>query len=419
MASVGRVSSAGTVRSKVVDLPRILVVHPRLRTLGGGNLLAAWTLQALSSEFNVSLATLEPVDYTALNVTFGTSLRNGDFDVHLPPPGYQRILRSMPTAGALLDICMAMRWAQDVDRRERYDILFGTSNEMDFHRRGVQYIHYPWFYLPRPEFEMRWFHRIPGVLGMYRRSCLALARATPSGLRRNLMLANSQYVAGQIRKAHGTGAQVVYPPVPGDFVELPLERRRMAAAAVGRVHRSKRWDMAVDIVESVRRRGHDLTLTLIGHGEDTAYAAQLEALAVTRPWFRFLRDVSRAQLLTELSQHRYGIHPMRDEHFGIAPAELQRAGCIPFVHNSGGQVEIVGGDARLTFDSTDDAAERIARVIENPALEHELCGQVAERKNWFTAERFCDSVREIVTQFAANGTGTEPRTADSAKCASA
>jgi glycosyltransferase involved in cell wall biosynthesis len=415
MASAGRVSAAAAVRSKIVDQPRVLVVHPRLRILGGGNLLAAWTLQALSSDFEVSLATLEPPDYTALNVTFGTSLREGDFHVHLPPPGYQRFLRSIPTAGALLDICMAMRWAQDVDRRERYDVLFGTSNEMDFHRRGVQYIHYPWFYLPRPEFEMRWFHRIPGVLGMYRRSCLALARATPSGLRRNLMLANSQYVAGQIKKAHGTGAQVVYPPVPGDFVELPFEQRRLAVAAVGRVHRSKRWDMAVDIVESVRRRGHDLTLTLIGHGEDTAYAAQLEAMAAARPWFRWLRDVSRAQLLKELSQHRYGIHPMQEEHFGIAPAELQRAGCITFVHNSGGAVEIVGGDARLTFDSVEDAAERIARVIENQPLERELRGQVAERSNWFTSKSFCDSVRQVTAQlageFAIHKSSRDPREA--------
>ncbi len=168
--------------------------------------MAAWTVQALCSDFDVSLATLEPVDYTALNVSFGTSLREGDFEVHLAPPGYQRILRNMPTPGALLDICLAMRWAQDLDCQGCYDVLYGTSNEMDFHRRGLQYVNYPWFYLPRPEMELRWFHQIPGLLSMYRRACLAIARATPAGLRRNLMLANSQFVVGRIRKAHGTGA---------------------------------------------------------------------------------------------------------------------------------------------------------------------------------------------------------------------
>jgi glycosyltransferase involved in cell wall biosynthesis len=381
--------------------------------------MAAWTLEALRSDFDISLATLEPLDYAALNDSFATSLREGNFQVHIAPPGYQRILRYRPTQGALLEICLIMRWAQDLDRRERYDVVYGTSNEMDFHRRGLQYVNFPWYYLPRPEIELSWFHRIPGALGMYRRSCLALARATPSGLCRNLMLANSQFVVGKIKQAHGAGAQIVYPPVPGDFVDLPFEQRRLAVAAVGRVHPTKRWEMAVEIVESVRRRGHLLELTLIGHSDSPAYAARLQAMAASRPWFRWIRDASRAHLLAELSQHRYGIHTMREEHFGIAPAELQRAGCITFVHNSGGQVEIVGGDRRLTFDSVEDASERIARVIENPALEHELRGQVAERRSWFTAERFCDSVREIVTQFATNGTGTELRPTGSAKSATA
>jgi hypothetical protein len=84
---------------------------------------------------------------------------------------------------------------------------------------------------------------------------------------------------------------------------------------------------------------------------------------------------------------------MVEEHFGIAPAELQRAGCVTFVHNSGGQVEIVGSDTRLTFGSVDDAAERITGVIENPVLEQELRGQAAERKNWFSTETFCGCAR--------------------------
>src|ERR1700722_4977564 len=124
---------------------RILVVHPRISSTGGGNLLAAWTLQALRSDFDVSLATLGPVDYAAVNVSFGTNLREGDLAVHLAPLGYQRILRNMPTPGALLEICLTMRWGQNVDRQGSYDLVFGTSNEMDFHRRGLQYVHYPWF----------------------------------------------------------------------------------------------------------------------------------------------------------------------------------------------------------------------------------------------------------------------------------
>jgi glycosyltransferase involved in cell wall biosynthesis len=383
-----------------MNKPRVLVAHPWLRPSGGGNLVAAWTLEALCTDCEVSLAALEPVDYREVNRNFGTSLRDGDFTVHVAPRFHQTILRNMPTPSALLDMCLTMRWAQDLDHRGHYDVLFGTQNEIDFHRRGIQYVHYPWLYLPRPVAEVRWYHRVPGALSLYRKSCMALARATPEGLRRNLTLANSEFVAGRIDDVYGIRARVIYPPAPGKYAERPWDRRRLAVAAVGRIHPGKRWDMAVEIVERVRRRGHDLALTLIGHSDDLAYTARLEAMSATRPWFRLLRDVDRNQLLAELAQHRYGIHPMEEEHFGIAPAELQRAGCIPFVRNSGGPVEIVGGDRRLTFDGVEEAAQKIARVVEDPALERELVSQVAERRDWFSTERFCQSVREIVAQFA-------------------
>src|SRR5579871_3381488 len=191
--------------------PRVLISHPRLVPRGGGNVVAAWTLQALRSEFDVSLATLEPVKFEALNLSFGTELRSEDFHVHIAPAKYQTVLRSLPTRGALLGIALTMRWAQEMDRQKHYDVLFSTENEVDFHRRGIQYIHHPWLFLPRPEQEIRWYHRLPGVLPLYRRSCLALSRATVAGLGSNLTLANSRFVAGRFRKLYGADAEVVHP----------------------------------------------------------------------------------------------------------------------------------------------------------------------------------------------------------------
>jgi glycosyltransferase involved in cell wall biosynthesis len=383
---------------------RVLICHPRLRPSGGGNVVAAWVLQALRSEFDVSLATLEPVNCQALNLSFGTCLEPGDFQVYVAPAMYQAMLRSLPTPGALLDIALTMRWAQDVDRKARFDLLFSTENEVDFHRRGIQYIHHPWLYLPRPEPEMRWYHRLPGALKLYRKSCLALSRATVAGLGSNVTLANSRFVAARFRHVYGTDAEVVHPPVPGDFPETSWAERRLAVAGIGRIHHYKRWDVVVEIVEAVRKRGHDLKLTLIGHSDEAAYEARLEAMTASRPWFRLLRNLSRAELLSELSQHRYGIHAMHEEHFGIAPAELQRAGCIPFVHNSGGPVEIVDDDPRLTFDTVEDASEKITRAIEDSSLERELRTQVAERRDWFSSERFCESVRRTVMQAVRDAT---------------
>jgi hypothetical protein len=47
----------------------------------------------------------------------------------------------------------------------------------------------------------------------------------------------------------------------------------------------------------------------------------------------------------------------------------------------------------------EEAAAKIAAAIENPALERELVNQVAERRDWFSTEKFCGSIREIVAEF--------------------
>ena len=143
-----------------------------------------------------------------------------------------------------------------------------------------------------------------------------------------------------------------------------------------------------------------MTLTVIGHEEIESYGRSLRALAATRPWFRIVHDLSREELAATIARHRYGIHAQEEEHFGIGPAEIQKAGCITFVHNSGGPVEIVGGEAALTYDGVGDAVEKISRVLTDKALEARMREHVARQRERFTAEHFCESLRGIVRAFA-------------------
>lgn len=380
---------------------RVLVAHPRVTASGGGNGVAAWTLQALRERYDVSLATLQPVDCDALNRSWGTSLRPGDFRVHVAPAEYQRFLRVLPTPGALLELCLTMRLARSLDRRHGYDVLVGTQNEIDFGRPGVHYVHHPWKYLPRPAHEMRWYHHVPGVLPAYRALCQRLAGATDAGLGRNLSIANSAFIAGRMRQVYGIDSVVVFPPVTSDFPDVPWERREAAMVAVGRIHASKRWEMAVEIVEAVRGRGHAMGLTLIGHRDDAECLERLERLAATRPWFRLRLDVTRDELLATVAGHRYGIHTMEEEHFGMGPAEILSAGCLLFAHDSGGPVEILGGEERLLFAGVPDAAGKIARVLEDAALGAALRERLAARRGLFTTGTFCTRMREIVDRFGA------------------
>jgi len=376
--------------------PTVLIAHPYVLPSGGGNSVAAWAVEALRDEFEVTLAVLGPVDCEALNRSFGTSLRPSDFTVRIPPPSLRGLLRCFPTPGALLEQCVIMRWAQTLDRKQRFDALLATQNEADLGRAGLQYVHYPWAYLPRPEIEMRWFHHIPGVLDGYRNFCRRVARASDEGLRRSLSLANSSFVADRIRDVHGVESKVLYPPVPGGFPPVAMEDRVHGIVALGRMHGCKRWEMAVEIADRIRSRGVELSLTLISHRDIIEYGARLEALAATRPWFRILFNLPRHELVQEVARHRYGLHTMDNEHFGIAPAEMQRAGCITFVHRSGGPMEIVGHREELMFSDANEACERICRVAQDAALAAGLKRFAEERGRFFSENRFCAELRGYV-----------------------
>lgn len=383
----------------MLNRPRVLVAHPHFSALGGGNVVVAWTLQALRDEFDVTFATYVEPDLAAINRAFGTDLAPGDFRLRLAPAWRQRFLDALPIGGALLSSSLAANWAREVDREHPHDAVVYTQNEANLGRTGgVQYIHYPGFYLPRPEIEMRWFHRLPGTLSMYRSICFRLGQLTQESVRNNISLANSRFVAGKIREVHGVESRIVYPPVPGGFPSKPWRSRRNAAVCVGRMHPTKRWEMAADVVAEVRKAsGQDIGLTLIGHIDHPAYAAGLQSRAAqSGGWFRILPDLTRAQLREEVANHRYGIHTMEEEHFGIAPAEIQQAGCILFVHASGGPMEIVGDDPRQMFRTVEEGAARMTSVLADESLQSELLAAGALRNDSYSTQRFCESMKDIV-----------------------
>jgi glycosyltransferase involved in cell wall biosynthesis len=279
-----------------------------------------------------------------------------------------------------MEIAVTARWARALAAEVRADILLSTHNEMDFGRPGLQYVHYPWAYLPRPDIEMQWFHRIPGVLAAYRGLCQLVAGGSLEGRGRNLSLANSRFVAGKIKEVYGVNSEILYPPVPGSFPGVPWQERRSAAVAIGRMHPVKRWEMAVEIVELARSRGVDIGLTLINQPDSIDYGRRIAGMAAGRPWFRLLTGITREQLAAEVARHRYGIHAMEDEHFGIAVAEMVRAGCIPFVHDSGGPVEIVGGHRELRFRTVEEGAAALQSVMEDSALEERLRDALGQQR---------------------------------------
>jgi glycosyltransferase involved in cell wall biosynthesis len=145
-----------------------------------------------------------------------------------------------------------------------------------------------------------------------------------------------------------------------------------------------------------------ITLTIVGTWDRYVqrYYDELRRLAAaTGSWVEFRHDLTRAEVETLMASSRFGIHGMRAEHFGMAPAEMMRAGMIVWVPNGGGQVEIVDAEPQLVFDSDQEAVEKILDILNNPQQQQRLRDALRHRSEEFSEARFVREVREVVAAF--------------------
>ena len=378
---------------------KILVIQPNLQPPGGGQSVCAWMLQALRDSYDVSVLSWRPVDLEPINHFFGTSLTAGDMTLYRVNPVLARLLDSLPTTASLLRTAILLRQARRMG--QRFDVLVTGNNEADFGRPGIQYIHYPWNNFPRPAVDMRWFH-FAWAVGCYYRLCEAIGMFSRDRITANVTLANSDWTAARVRECYpGIVTRTVYPPVAGDFSDIPWGRRENGFVCIGRISPEKQLEKIIRIIERIRSMGHDAHLHIIGTPDDDACSARIARLArENASWIELESDLSRPELVRRICSHRYGIHGMPDEHFGMSVAEMVAGGCIVFVPDGGGQTEIVGGLRELRYECPDDAVEKIHRALSSAAEQERLREALSKRRELFSVHHFTRSIRKIVDGFA-------------------
>ena len=305
----------------------------------------------------------------------------------------------IPLQLALLELSLLVQRARKLHRENRYDVIISTIGEFDFGARAIQYVHYPWAHFPRPDVDYRWYHFLPLLLA-YRSLCTKLSGYTRVAVGRNETLVNSSWTKRLYEEWYSAPASVLYPPVPGGFPEVPPESRDLAFVSVGRISAEKELVKTIEILDRVRGFGYDVRYRIIGVRSKEAYYKRLVALAREKgDWISFHLNMPRDEMVRLIAHCRFGIHGMVGEHFGIAPAELQRAGCITFVPHDGGPVEIVGGDERVIYRSIEDGVEKIVRVLGDSDLEQAVRRDVEKRAELFSETRFMAELRSVIEDF--------------------
>ncbi|MCK4546085.1 MAG: glycosyltransferase [Candidatus Eisenbacteria sp.] len=219
-----------------------------------------------------------------------------------------------------------------------YDLIVSTSHcvaKGARRNRGVHvcYCHTPMRYVW--EFFDEYFADAPGgALSQ------AFLRAVVAYLRRwdlrtldrvDHFVANSENVAGRIRKHYGREAEVIYPPVETDFF-TPGGDREEFYLVVSALVPYKRVDLIVDAFRHLRR-----PLVVVGKGPEE------RSLRDRAPdWVSFEGWVD-PEALREYYRRCRALVFAGLEDFGIGPVEAQACGTPVVAYGQGGVLESVRG----------------------------------------------------------------------------
>ncbi len=382
-----------------MDRPKIAIIHPCLIVGGGSESKALWMLETLKDNYEVFLLTMGRVNLNVFNEGYGTNLKRDEIKIISIPIPYLFRKRFDALRGYRL-----ARFCRKV--ASDFDLIISTYNTMDFGQRGIQCIaDFSFDDRLRRAFHATLkglnslFYRASPARSIYLKLANILAGDSKDGWKRNLTVANSDWTGKVMKEAHGIDSVTIYPPVASEFPDIPWDKREDGFVCLARLVPEKRIDRIIEILERVREKGWNIHLHILGRLDDSEYARNLRELCEkNREWIFVEGLMIGHKKLEFVAQHKYSLSGRDKEPFGIAVAEAVKAGCIVWVPNGGGQVEIVNHPS-LIYDSVEDAVNKIDKVLKNSALQVDLQKHLVKQAGKFSVERFTSEIREVVHQF--------------------
>jgi glycosyltransferase involved in cell wall biosynthesis len=384
--------------------PRVAVVHPQLLPGGGSEVCAMWTLEALAGEYRVTLITMGRPDLAALDRSCGTAVRGSGLDVRaLPiPPGMSRRFDALRGV-RLLRYCRSH--AGD------FEAMISAYNPMDFGLPGIQLVaDFSFDDDLRREVHAQsgaadgLLYAASSVRSLYMALSRALSGRSGKGWTTNRTLAVSEWVRALLKDKFDVDATVLYPPVSVAPPEVAWEEREDGFVVMGRLVPEKGIPLVIDILAEVRKV-RPVHLHVLGRPVRASYAREIERLCrANAGWVHLEGGVYGREKDAFLARHKYGISGCRAEAFGIAVAEMVKAGVIVWVPDGGGQTEVVT-DAALIYAGREDAVSRIVSVVADEARETALRRHLETRAAAFSSSRFVSGLRSVVRDFLEEGPG--------------
>ncbi|MBX6389249.1 MAG: glycosyltransferase family 4 protein [Frankia sp.] len=235
--------------------------------------------------------------------------------------------------------------------------------------------------------------------------------------RYDVVMANSEYTRGWIRRLWRQEADVLYPPIQVDRLH-PAQRRERTVLTVGRFfapglgHAKRQLEMVQWFGELYRSGAlPGWTMHVVGGMEDSQkpYVAQVKAAAAGLPVEihpNAPRDLVEQLMSTASvfwSATGWGEderrRPWTAEHFGMTTVEAMAGGCVPVVIDRAGQREIVRhGIDGYRWTEPAQLLSFTRRLANEEDLRARLAGEAVKRAQNYSDAAFAERWRAIAAR---------------------
>ena len=379
---------------------RAILVHHSFSALGGAELVAIATMEALHEMgFKIDLVTITKPQATAVKKTFNINLEVENVKSVLPPnANYKKSIYSQLLL-QLLTIPLVLG--------SKASLIINTHADFPLpyfkHRTPlISYVHFP--HIPHlhltkdypPRYQRSPFWKL--YFGPYDMVSSWIAPFLISTLKRSVVITNSEFsreaIKREVPEAHPI---VVRPPVDTKaFASASTSNyRENKVLVIGRIAPEKQLERAIEVCKLL---DIDVKMTIAGSFEHSPrafnYLRKLEQMIERyelKNRVKILVNISRDDLKKQMMTAKVYLHTKDDEHFGISVVEACSAGLIPIVSARGGPAEFI--PKRYHYRTLEDAAELVKRYLDVSKSERLAIGKIARR---FSKERFKLAIKRII-----------------------
>src|SRR6266566_9483595 len=362
---------------------KVLIVHPVMGFLGGGERLCCETIRALLSSGHQVTMLSEAFDPAKVESFFGCSGLFENVTLWLYP--------SRNNLGELGTTSHLLHHARSQSRILKHvrnchvistDLMFSTQDVGYIPDLSLPVIQ--WGYFPRM-FPRSLRSRSPGAFARTIRY-LPLRKYYDRKITRiGLVLAISQYSKWHLDNEWKRPSTLVYPAC--NMVTPGVKRDLVVTVA--RAVPAKRLELFWKVARRCPEYEFMMLLTqdptFVDYSMSLARGAPANGTTIFNPVRELYHRI--------LGEAKVYLHMMEREHFGITVVEAMSASCVPIVHDSGGPKEIVGGQVGFRWRNVRDIPSMIREAMKLSPSE-----AARKRAEHFNRERFDEALSKIFVE---------------------